>query len=290
MEKTRIREFICEWCKVTIRKFSKTNSFLKNPKSPPRRFCSKSCSNKFRHAAGNLKSSGEDNPMFGRTIFDVWIEKYGIDEANCMKDEYIKKIAALTAGDNNPMYGKRHSEEARLKMSIIRKGKSFDELWGKEKARLYKQNLKIAMSGARNPMFGKISSGGRSLRGYYKGLYFRSLLEYSFMKHLEAQGLNLHEDVEYETVRIPLDENHTYCTDFYLPSQKKVYEIKPQRLTTTKINQKKFDIAKNYLLIQGIEFIVATENDFKKIEFNEAAQDNDIVFDERTFSYFKGKQ
>jgi hypothetical protein len=44
------------------------------------------------------------------------------------------------------------------------------------------------------------------------------------------------------------------------------------------------------LLIQGIEFIVATENDFKKIEFNEAAQDNDIVFDERTFSYFKGKQ
>lgn len=145
------------------------------------------------------------------------------------------------------------------------------------------------MSGAGNPMYGKTSSGGRSVKGTYKGLFFRSLMEYSFMKHLEGLGLDLATDVEYETIRVPLDEGHTYCTDFYVPSHKKVYEVKPSKVALSELNQRKFDAARKHLTDLGLEFSVVTENDFRKIPFSEANQDNDLVFDEHTFTYFQKK-
>ena len=36
-------------------------------------------------------SSGKKNPMYGRTVMDIWIEKYGIDEATRRKEATNKK-------------------------------------------------------------------------------------------------------------------------------------------------------------------------------------------------------
>lgn len=287
MEKSNVREFTCEWCKSVVRQVARRKSLI--PSKKPRRFCSKSCSNKSRHASGNLRSRGDSNPMHGRTIYEAWVQKFGEEEANRRLVAYKEKCKISNTGDSNGMFGKNHTETSRSKMSNAVLGKSLEQRWGQEKAEQYKNRLRLTMSGAGNPMYGKTSSGGRSVKGTYKGLFFRSLMEYSFMKHLEGLGLDLATDVEYETIRVPLDEGHTYCTDFYVPSHKKVYEVKPSKVALSELNQRKFDAARKHLTALGLEFSVVTENDFKKIPFSEANQDNDLVFDERTFTYFQKK-
>lgn len=51
-------------------------------------------------------NSGKKNPMHGRTVKDIWIEKYGPEEANTREAERKKKISKANSGKNNSMYGK----------------------------------------------------------------------------------------------------------------------------------------------------------------------------------------
>lgn len=57
-------------------------------------------------------SSGENNPMYGKKVFDIWIEKYGIDEANKREKLRREKLSKLSSGINNSMYGKETPKKA----------------------------------------------------------------------------------------------------------------------------------------------------------------------------------
>jgi len=52
------------------------------------------------------KMSGSNNPMFGRTLYDLWIERYGEEEASKKLKIMKKKISKAVSGQNNPMFGK----------------------------------------------------------------------------------------------------------------------------------------------------------------------------------------
>lgn len=54
----------------------------------------------------SLVTSGENNPMYGKSVYDVWIKKYGKDIADLKTIEWKKKISIKNSGKNNPMYGK----------------------------------------------------------------------------------------------------------------------------------------------------------------------------------------
>ncbi|CAB4122695.1 Nuclease associated modular domain 3 [uncultured Caudovirales phage] len=66
----------------------------------------------------------------------------------------IQSLSEQMLGENNPMFGKKHSEESKQKMSISRKGR---RPWNKDKQMNNEFKLKIsnAMIGENNPMFGK---------------------------------------------------------------------------------------------------------------------------------------
>ena len=49
---------------------------------------------------------GNKNPMYGKTFFDIWVEKYGLDIALIKLSEKGKKHSKCNSGSNNPMYGK----------------------------------------------------------------------------------------------------------------------------------------------------------------------------------------
>ena len=51
-------------------------------------------------------SSGTSNPMFGKSVYGVWLNKYGKEEADRRLGLLRKKLRANATGENNPMYGK----------------------------------------------------------------------------------------------------------------------------------------------------------------------------------------
>ena len=59
-----------------------------------------------------VKNSGSGNPMYGKRVYDIWIEKYGIEKANIKILEYKRKLSLASSGSNNPMYGKPTPKKA----------------------------------------------------------------------------------------------------------------------------------------------------------------------------------
>lgn len=51
-------------------------------------------------------TSGKNNPMYGRTPYEIWVEKYGKEEADRLHKEWKHKHSVNNSGSGNPMYGK----------------------------------------------------------------------------------------------------------------------------------------------------------------------------------------
>lgn len=51
-------------------------------------------------------TKGNKNPMYGKSVFDIWVEKYGIDEAIIRNEIRKQKVSMKVKGNKNPMYGK----------------------------------------------------------------------------------------------------------------------------------------------------------------------------------------
>lgn len=59
---------------------------------------------------------GEKSPMFGRTCYDVWLDKYGKERADALEAERRRKFSQSIIGENNPFFGKHHTEETLIKL------------------------------------------------------------------------------------------------------------------------------------------------------------------------------
>lgn len=64
----------------------------------------------------------EQNAMFGKTNYDVWLDKYGKETADTLETKRREKFSQSISGKNNPFFGKHHSEEtlSRLRESSRR--------------------------------------------------------------------------------------------------------------------------------------------------------------------------
>jgi len=51
-------------------------------------------------------SSGSNNAMYGKTVYEVWVKKYGEIRANELMESFKEKQRKNSSGSNNPMYGK----------------------------------------------------------------------------------------------------------------------------------------------------------------------------------------
>lgn len=253
------------------------NCEFRRPKTV--RFCSRSCSLGFRNKNTNIKE------MLQKKHGDAWEIHY---------ENFKQKVSVATKGKNNGMYGRHDHVHGLQKYAKEKTGLTLEEIHGAGLASDMKKRISDSLLGSKNPMYGKINqNGGKSVKGHYKGFFFRSLLEYSFMKHLESRGLSLTNDVDYECFVIPytLDgRDRTYRVDFYVPKEQKAYEVKPQYAlkTISPINREKWAAAEKFFLEKGIEFSVITELNFQKVSFEDARTDVDVVWKEETFKYFKG--
>lgn len=197
----------------------------------------------------------------------------------------------------NGFKGKKHSEETKRSWSEAKLGKKLTEfhkikiskgllkreaehfmkngglytLWfnkyGKEiadqKLTELKNKISLATSGTNNPMYGKPSpkGSGNGWKGHYKGIYFRSLLELSFLVNYIDRFNMQFESGEMAKWAIPYvkwdGSTGTYFPDYVIEGRYMI-EIKPKKLINTPLIKAKTEAAiefcsKNNLVYKIIE-------------------------------------
>lgn len=85
---------------------------------------------KSRESNLGQKRSREARKRMSESHADVSGEKNPMYEVHLVKsDEERKQISLRVSGEGNPMYGKKHSEESKLKMSKSHKGITKGKIW-----------------------------------------------------------------------------------------------------------------------------------------------------------------
>ena len=207
--------------------------------------------NKERAALLSKKYKGSGNPFFGKRHTEESKVKMIKDrDFNIYKTAKFKeKMSKVTSGKNNAMYGK-----------------NFYDIWvkkyGVENADLRMKELSeirsVNSSGSNNPMYGKPSphGSGGGWSGWYKGWYFRSLRELSYMVEVIEKNKIKWRSAE-KGIKIKYKDHkgndRTYRPDFIL-EDRILIEIKPEKLMNTPLNVKKKEAAINFCKDNGLEY------------------------------------
>jgi hypothetical protein len=217
---------------------------------------------------------GELNPFFGKKHSDETKKKMvvGRDYSVYKTDEFRQKISKLVKGKGNPMYGKSIYE-----VWVKKYGKNIAET----KMSKFKKLQSKLNSGENNSMYGKPSpkNSGNGICGWYKGWFFRSLLELSYVVSV-IERFNLDwENGESEKYKISYEIDGTkrnYFPDFVIGG-KYMVECKPKKLWEIKINKIKFKFAKEFCNKNGLIFKITDISKIKKPYLLELISIGDVV-------------
>lgn len=104
-------------------------SFYNRSKQTSSRFDTTGLKNtKSQRLLNSAKNSGKNNAMFGRSVYEVWVEKYGVERAIILKNEMFIKRSKSVSGENNPNYGNKWSDYKKELMSIKKRGIKFEKI------------------------------------------------------------------------------------------------------------------------------------------------------------------
>lgn len=190
--------------------------------------------------------------------------RFGLEKSKMIKE----KLSIAVIGEKNPMYGKNSHTHGLFRVSQWRKGKTSEQIYGDEKAKELKQKKSERNTGNNNPMFGKPSpiGSGNGWSGWFKDIYFRSLLELSYLIKLKNDKTIFYngELKKYKIEYVLNGIKYNYFCDFVLEDGTHI-EIKPKKLINTAVNLAKFNAAKEKL---RDKFKILTEEDVKKLSFD----------------------
>ncbi len=266
--------FNCEECgrEVNLDIYNKSKNFDKY-----KRDLCKSCRTKLQYKMGLRQKNIERCKLnAANQKGKSYSEMYSEEKSNEIKS----KLSKAFSGENNPMFGDHEHTKGLKDYNTSRQGVSWEDFYGKEAADKRKQAMSERQLGEKNHMFGKPSpqGSGNGWSGWYKGRYFRSLLELSFLV------LNFYESAE--DIKIPYIDydgsERTYHSDFI--NGNVMYEIKPKRLLNAETNKRKFAAAELYCKENKLIYKIVTEDDIHVLSTDEVSQlreNNEVVFIDR---------
>jgi len=254
---------VCEWC---------------GEHKAKKRFCNRSCSNAWQHANGIRRTYVND-----KTTWEWWVERYGEEEALRRKELHRQATSVATTGENNPMHGRHDHVHGLRRMHEVRRGKTWDQLYGLERSAQLRARHSQILTGENNPAYGRVyERGGRShIQGTYRGIRFKSSYELSWLVEVMARGeqVNVPQSVKY----VLGGRKRTYLPDFQIGST--VYEIKPAALVSHPTNLAKFEACKAFCSECGLQFEIVTESHIKLLAIDEIAALEDVNWNEGSKEY-----
>jgi len=277
---------ICPICQKDIYHTSKYNRNSQDKKKRPCRTCSSIAKNKkygnnkkfIEQYATKGQNTGKDNAFYGKEHTEETKAKLRkVDRSYTKTKKFRKKLSVINSGKKNPMYGK-----------------TFYNMWvekyGKKEANKklieFKNNLSKRVSGSGNPMYGKPSpqGAGNGWSGWYKGWFFRSLKELSYMvKEIEAKNKKWR-TAETKDLRIKYidykGDKRTYRADF-LVEEKYLVEIKPEKLKSSLTVRLKQKAAQRFCKEKGFVYKIEDIKTLEKKNIRKLHDSKDLKFTNR---------
>ena len=210
------------------------------------------------------KKLGEKNiqKYKGKTYIEIYGEEKTI--------KINKKLSESLKGEKNPNFGGKYSHGWGDRES--QKGKTIEELWGEQTANRLRKHYSESRRGKNNNMYGKPSpkGSGNGWSGWYKGWYFRSLGELSFMINVIERfnfDWEVGESKKYRIHYIKYNgDDANYFPDFVL-NNKYLVEIKPKKLHNSDTNIRKKQAALEFCKNKGLKYKVTWPT--KKLSFDD---------------------
>ena len=276
----------CPKCGKDIYHTSKYNRNAQDKKQRPCRRCSSIEKNKkygnnkkfIERYATKGKSTGKDNPFYGKHHTEETKKELRKIHKGCSRSQDFKdNLSKVSTGKSNPMYGKNYYD-----IWVSKYGKAEADKRHKEK----KRKNSIASSGKNNPMYGKPSpnGAGNGWSGWYKGWFFRSLKELSYMiKKIEGKNKKWRtaetKDLRIKYVDYKGDER-TYTADF-LVEEKELIEVKPKKLKKSLIVRLKAKAARKFCKEKGFTYKIKDVKILLEKEIKKLHDDKIIKFTNR---------
>lgn len=224
----------------------------------------------------------------------------GINKGKKRTEEQRWEMSKRVSGFNNPFYDKKHTEETKNLLKDYNLGKTYSKEINKSKGRKgrmpwnngkqmsdeFKLKISKSSSGKNNPMYGKPSptGSGNGWSGWYKGWYFRSLKELSFMiYYIERFGFQWEtgENKKYQIKYMDNDRGRNYYPDFLL-NKKYLIEVKPRKLWNSRFVKLKKEAANIFCLKKGLKYkLIDPIKIISKEELQEKIQIGELKFLEK---------
>ena len=224
-------------------------------------------------------NTGKDNAFYGKHHTEETKEKIlkDRDYSYAKTKDFRKKQSINNSGIKNPMYGKTYYD-----IWISKYGKIEADKRQKEKIR----KNSIASSGKNNSMYGKSTpqGSGNGWSGWYKGWFFRSLRELSYMiKEIEGKNKKWRtaetKDLKIKYVDYKGDER-TYVADF-LVEEKELIEVKPTKLKKSLTVRAKAKAARKFCKEKGLIYKIKDVKILLEKEIKELHDKKIIKFTDR---------
>ena len=220
---------------------------------------------------------GKNNPMYGRTPYDVWVQKHGKDEADKLQKKHIENISKASKEMwKNDEYrnkvissntGKKRSKEFRenQRQAAIKQMK--DPVQRELRSRAIRESYAKGTHSA-----DIICSNQYGNRGFWNDHFYASEIELSRMKFLTKENIKWKRYVvgdlpfkfkyEYENVE------HIYLPDFIIENDDGtliVEEIKQSESGLTAKDLAKIECGKKTCTDHGVQYRVVYKNEVETV-------------------------
>ena len=196
----------------------------------------------FRQKMSNV-TTGKNSGMYGKNVYSIWVEKYGVEVADKKQQELREKLSKLSTGENNPMYGKPSP-----------------------------------------------NGSGNGWSGWYKGWFFRSIKELTYVVNVIERFNLTWESAENKNYMIEYFDykglKRNYFPDFII-NKKYLVEIKPKKLFKSDLVIRKQEAALNFCKKNGLKYKLRSINNLTNKELIDLYLNGEIIFTERYDKKFK---